>query len=187
MTNLNHDPEPFVANFVPVSVRHRSDGWTTDRQVAFIEALAQSGCVADAAKSVGLSVRSAYALRQHSFANSFRAAWDAAINFAIKRLSDEALSRAIHGVSRAVIYKGEVVGERRYYDERLTMFLLRYRDPVTYGKFRDTMHYEQRPDGPANILSLLTIDLAREEWAADFRAAKAGEGASPDASAEVHA
>jgi hypothetical protein len=180
MTNPNRAPEPFTANFVPVSVRHRSDGWTTDRQVAFIEALAQSGCVADAAKSVGLSARSAYALRQHSVAESFRAAWDAALDFAIKRLSDAAFSRAIHGVSRPIMHKGEIVGERRYYDERLTMFMLRYRDPVTYGKFRDDMHFKQHPQGPATLLSLLTIKLAREEWAADFRLAKADETGSAD-------
>lgn len=34
-------------------------------------------------------------------------------------------------------YKGEVVGEHRRYNENLTMFILRYRDPVTYARSWD--------------------------------------------------
>jgi hypothetical protein len=35
-------------------------------------------------------------------------------------------------------YKGELVGEHRRYDERLTQFLLRYRDPLRYAKSLET-------------------------------------------------
>ena len=31
--------------FVPTSASNRHDGWTAERQIAFIEALADSGCV----------------------------------------------------------------------------------------------------------------------------------------------
>ena len=47
----------------PVPVRPRHDGWTPERQYGFIDALAQSGCVAEAARSVGMSVEDAYRLR----------------------------------------------------------------------------------------------------------------------------
>ena len=54
-------------------------------------------------------------------------AWDAALDNAMHRLEEAALSRAIHGVARPIFYHGEQVGEWREYDERLAMFLLRYR------------------------------------------------------------
>jgi hypothetical protein len=120
-----------------VPVRARRDGWTPERQAGFIRALAESGCVVEACARVGMSDSSAYRLVARSDAVSFRLAWDAAMDFATRRLSSAAFSRALNGVSVPVFYQGEVVGERRYYDERLTMFLLRYRDPLRYGKWRD--------------------------------------------------
>jgi hypothetical protein len=123
--------------FEPAHPRPRFDGWTPGRQVAFIRALAESGCVADACRAVGMSERSAYALRARTDAISFRNAWEVALDFAIRRLSDAALSRAIHGVAVPMFYRGEQVGERRLYNERLAMFLLRYRDPRRYGRWND--------------------------------------------------
>ncbi len=52
-----------------------------------------------------------------------------------------------------MFYKGEQVGERRYYDERLTQFLLRYRDPVRYGAWRDSYEARRHPDGAAIVLA----------------------------------
>jgi hypothetical protein len=131
--------------FKPVPLRARHDGWTPEKQVAFIEALAASGCVDEACQRVGMHRSSAYELRARPEAESFRAAWQAALSHAIQRLEDAAFSRALNGVARPVFYKGELIGERRYHDERLTMFLLRYRDPARYGRWRDQM----RVDVPA--------------------------------------
>jgi hypothetical protein len=128
-----------IPPFDPVIVRTRHDGWTADRQIAFIQALAECGCVTEACARLGLSSSSAYALRARLDAQSFRYAWDAALDHAVQRLADAAFSRAIHGVTRPVFFQGEQVGERRHYDERLTMFLLRYRDPNRYGKWNDDM------------------------------------------------
>jgi hypothetical protein len=139
--------------FAPVPVRARHDGWTPDKQTGFIEALAECACVDEAAKRVGMSVQSAYALRRRLDAQSFRIAWDHALDYAVRRLSDAAFSRALNGVVRPVYYKGELVGERRYFDERLTMFLLRYRDPLRYGKWLDRCSFRQHEDGSAIALS----------------------------------
>ena len=81
-----------------------------------------------------MTSQSAYRLRRHFDAQGFRLAWDAALDYAIRRLSDAVYARAIHGVAVPHYYKGEVVGEHRRYDERLAMFLLRYRDPARYAK-----------------------------------------------------
>ncbi|MFA6124658.1 MAG: hypothetical protein WCS75_08610 [Sphingomonas sp.] len=149
-------------DFTPVALRGRHDGWTPERQTEFIEALAECGCVDAACRRVGLDPSSAYRLRRRVDAQSFRQAWDSALSYAIRRLSDAAFSRAIHGVSRPVFYQGEQIGERRHYDERLTMFLLRYRDPARYGKWLDGMVTIERYDGKAIDLSKM-VDRVEED------------------------
>jgi len=131
------DKLPLLA-FTPVPVKTRHNGWTPDRQLAFIEALAECGCIAEACQRVGMGRSSAYALRARADAAAFRLAWDAALEHAIRAISDAAFSRALHGVARPVFYKGQQVGERRYFDERLTIFLLRCRDPAFGDKSRGT-------------------------------------------------
>ena len=130
----------FTRHFTPVVVRNRHDGWTTARQADFIAALGESGCVTAACARVGMSTESAYRLRGRFDAVDFRQAWEAALDYAVERLSDAALSRAINGVAVPHYYKGEVVGEHRRYDERLTQFILRYRAPLTYARHWDRMH-----------------------------------------------
>lgn len=130
-------PDKPAPVFDPAKVRPRHDGWTPERQVAFIEALAATACVDEAARHVGMSRESAYTLRRRPGADSFRQAWELALNHAVARLADAALGRAMNGVATPIFYKGEQIGERRRYDERLTMFLLRYRDPCRYGAWRD--------------------------------------------------
>ncbi len=102
-------------------------------------ALAAGGCVRDACRAVGMSFASAYALRSRPAAIAFRAAWEAALDFAMSRLEDAALARAIQGVPRPVFYRGEQVGEWREHDERLAMFLLRYRRPQRFGSQLDRL------------------------------------------------
>lgn len=97
---MPHDPD----DFAPVRLRRRHDGWTPEKQVAFIEALAESGCVDEACKRVGMGRASAYALRARPDAIAFRLAWEAALDHAIRALTDAAFSRALNGVSRPVFY-----------------------------------------------------------------------------------
>lgn len=123
--------------FTPVQLRPRHDGWTAEKQIAFIEALAESACVEEACRRVGMSDSSAYQLRRGQRGAPFRQAWDSALDYALNRLEQAALSRALNGVPRPIFYKGEQVGEWRDYDERLTMFLLRNRRPARFGKWID--------------------------------------------------
>lgn len=155
---LPDEENPFV--FDHVHLRFRHDGWTPERQERFIEALAATGCVEHAARAVGKSVSSAYALKIRAEAKSFRMAWEAALEVGISRLSEAALSRAIYGVAQPVFYQGEQVGERRHYDERLTMFLLRYRDPARYGPWLDRVEsIEEKPDGAPLLLRRMLNQL----------------------------
>ncbi|GAA0658208.1 hypothetical protein FHT00_002156 [Sphingomonas insulae] len=157
------DPTDFQA----ASLRHRHDGWTPQRQVDFIAALSECGCVDAACRRVGISTTAAYALRGRVEAQSYRIAWDLALDHAIQRLSDAAYSRAIHGVAQPVFYKGEQIGERRKYDERLTQFLLRYRDPQRYGAWLDTCRAERAPDAAAIQLSKAMMQVEADAYARD--------------------
>jgi hypothetical protein len=89
-----------------VRVRARWDGWTADKQIAFVEALSETACVEEACRIVGMSPVSAYALRRRPAAHHFREAWDAALDMGVHRLEQAALGRALHGVARPVFYKG---------------------------------------------------------------------------------
>jgi len=63
-------------------VRARRDGWTPAHQRQFILHLARGRGVDEAARAVGRSRQTAYALRTRPGAEQFAAAWDAAIAFA---------------------------------------------------------------------------------------------------------
>lgn len=155
---------PRLEAAVPLRTRH--DGWTPEKQVDFIEALAECGCVAHACQRVGMQPQSAYALRRRVDAQSFRIAWEMALDYAVQRLAEAALSRAIHGVAVPVFFQGEQIGERRHFDERLTRFILRCRDPVHYGAWIDRLVGARRhPDGAARQLSYAIHNLEGDAYA----------------------
>ena len=82
----------------PVPRKPRRDGWTPERQRAFIAALAELGCIEHAARSVGISVKSCYQLRRAPKAEGFAAAWDAALREAdARRIAEWARSEAADG------------------------------------------------------------------------------------------
>ncbi|HEU0098113.1 MAG TPA: hypothetical protein VFQ67_04985 [Allosphingosinicella sp.] len=76
---------PDFLQFTPVKVTGRRHGWETGRQVEFIAALARGVPLAEAARLVGKSRSTAYALRRQPGAESFTAAWVAALNHAKER------------------------------------------------------------------------------------------------------
>src|SRR3954462_7955864 len=52
--------------FEPVPLRPRRDGWTVEKQYAFIEALAETGIVEEACRRVGMSRTSVDNLRRRA-------------------------------------------------------------------------------------------------------------------------
>lgn len=129
-------PEPAEPlDFVPVErERQRVDGWTPQRQRDFIGILADTGCVREAAKLVGMSESSAYRLRRSLEGQSFSYAWELAMRQASRRLVDVAFERALKGVEDPVFDRdGQCTYVRRKYNDRLLMFLLRAHNPAQYG------------------------------------------------------
>ena len=126
----NSDP----LDFTPVPRgNERHGGWTAEAQRAFIDALADCASVNGAAQRVGKTASTAYRLRAAAGAASFAAAWDAARQMGISQLEDVAMDRAIKGVEVPVFHKGERVGERRWFDNRLLMSMLRHNRSRRYG------------------------------------------------------
>lgn len=106
--------------FLPVPLRARADGWTAERQAAFLVALARTGSVAGAAREVGLSRASAYALRARPGAGSFAAVWDAVLagerRVQRKLTPEERHAAAIEGMVKPLVWKGRCVAIARKYD-----------------------------------------------------------------------
>jgi len=120
--------------FTPVP-RHynRHDGWTPERQLGFIEALADTGSVRAAANTVNMTPEGAYLLRRHPEATEFRKAWEAALALGIQRIEDVAMDRALNGVEVPVYHFGKIIGTRIVYNDRLLMFMLRNRAPKRFA------------------------------------------------------
>lgn len=122
------DCEPL--DFTPVPLRARRDGWTPERQRRFIMFLRGGASPSVAARTVGKSKQTAYALRARTEAASFRAAWDRAVgqarHDAVSRSRERPsqFERAVIGVVQPVMYRGRKVGEGRSFDDRALITML---------------------------------------------------------------
>lgn len=125
-----HGFDPADFQWVPVRRKRRHDGWSEERQRLFIETLADTGSVTEAARAARMSLQSCYRLRRSPDAVTFAAAWDAALDQASKMLADIAFDRAISGVDEPVLDKdGHCIYVRTRYNDRLLMFLMRAHAP----------------------------------------------------------
>ena len=89
--------------FIPVSLRRRRDGWSPELQFRFIEMLAAGATPGEAAGRLGKNRQNAYALRGRPGAESFAAAWDAAVAWARRsRIRAEPAGRTPQRAARRV-------------------------------------------------------------------------------------
>lgn len=160
MTHAADTPSTALTTFTPVpGLKDRSNGWKPHVQRAFIAALAETGSVRAACQAVGRSDHGAYQLRRHPDAHEFRAAWDEALDYGVKRIEDAAVDRAIYGTEETIHYHGDLVATRRRYNERLVMFILRSRLPDRYT------------DGRArglNALDRQQLEKLKQEWLTEY-------------------
>ncbi|WP_242183382.1 hypothetical protein [Sphingomonas sp. CARO-RG-8B-R24-01] len=139
-TPVARSDRPDLPDFAPVPRKYRHDGWTPERQKAFIEALADTGCVSRAAAMVNMAQANCYTLRRAPSAEEFRRAWDAALDFGLQRLKDIAFERAIEGYQVPVFVGGRLMGYRRKTNDALLMFCLRHYGHDAEGR-RSTIAY----------------------------------------------
>jgi hypothetical protein len=140
--NAAHVPVPAASlpDFAPIPLQKRHDGWTPERQKAFVEALADTGCVSIACRMVNMSQRSFYQLRRQPGAEGFRAAAEAAQALGLQVVKDEAFERAMTGELIPVFVAGKLLGFRRKKNDRLLMFILRHYGQDAAGR-RTTINY----------------------------------------------
>jgi len=119
------ETSPRVPPFLPVPVREHHNGWTPRRQADFLGYLAETGSVSAACKRVGKSREAAYKLRRRPDAESFAAAWDAALGAPARQLTDDDLEyRALRGLIRPVMRAGRYVGVRQKPDNSALLRLI---------------------------------------------------------------
>ena len=147
--------------FTPVVPRHAMhNGWTADRQRGFIEALASTGSVESACRSVSMKSGGAYRLRRAPGGEGFAAAWAAALDLGVQRVEDVAMDRALNGVEQPVYSYGKLVGTRTAHNDRLLMFMLRNRAGERFGG----------DAGPNGNLNAGRINELKAQWLAEHKA-----------------
>lgn len=153
-----------VAELTPQEIEaigRRHNIWTRPKMAKFLDALAASGSVAQAARSVGMSRQSAYRLRARLSNQAFDMAWEAALEFGLQQLAHAALDRALNGVEEPIFHEGEQVGTRTRFDEKLTMFLLA--NPGRVG--RRPLHRELLLENWDDLLGFVAEFPANDEAA----------------------
>ncbi|RYD42580.1 MAG: hypothetical protein EOP63_12515 [Sphingomonadales bacterium] len=111
--------------FMP-GLRIRADGWTVARTRTFLALLAQTGCVADAARVAGVSTTSVNRSRK-LFAPFDRACAEALAN-ALRGLEAVAYQRAVEGRETVVIRDGREVERRIMPSDSLLAMLIKRGD-----------------------------------------------------------
>ena len=124
---------PSPIDFVPAPTRKRHAGWTAEKQRKFIERLALTGSAGQASAAAGVASSSAYRLRNKAGADSFAAAWDAAMKLAATRGAAIAWDRGLNGRVERYYKDGELVMERRIPSDYLLTWLLSRIDPLQFG------------------------------------------------------
>lgn len=123
--------------FHPVPVRDRKDGWSVERQCAFLGHLYLTGCVTSAARAVGMGRESAHRLRRREGAEGFSHAWDVVLTppgegrisrarTDWRKVTDDELFRRLHaGLVAPLIHRGRVTGIRKKPDNSALLRLVR--------------------------------------------------------------
>ena len=160
-----------LPTFTPVPrQRMRRGGWSADRQREFIALLAETGSVRAACRRMGVGEHHIYKLRGHPEADSFRKAWEAALDLGIARIEDVAMDRALYGVETPVYHCGELIGTRRVHNDRLLMFLLKNRAPRRFPEGQT-----RRPDAIDAMQTERLKKQWRREWENERRHVSTGE------------
>lgn len=130
----------------------------------FLEALAQTGIITDAAQAAGVARETYYYWAEHD--DAFATAAAAAKEMAADRLEKEMVRRAVDGVSKPVYQGGELVGAITEYSDTLLIFALKAMRPEKYRERHDYRH--AGADGsPLIPLSVLREALADAEADSD--------------------
>ncbi len=122
-------PQPCTNTVQDIETSARSD-----KEDLFLSLLSEGVSVCEACTRAGMPRRSVYARRRDD--KAFAALWDEALSMAADTLEAEADRRGRDGWSEDVYYRGQVVGQRRRYSDRMLIFRLRALRPELYKDIR---------------------------------------------------
>lgn len=146
--------------FTPVPRQaKRKDGFTPERQRQFIAMLAATGSVTAGCKAIGCSDDAMYKLRHAAGAESFAAAWDAAVARGARRILDVMVDNAITGTPEYLYVNGQIAAERRRFNTRAQMWIVSHYLPELFGVTGGLMH----SSGSAAYLTRMKKEW-RREW-----------------------
>lgn len=125
---------PPLPGFDPVPLRYRVDGWTPEKQRAYVEHLAETLCPETAAALVGMSAESVRRLRRRPGSEGLNAACDAALRKGLAERGRAALiDEAVNGRLVRRFYHGELISEERIRSPRLLLALLEKAEALFAG------------------------------------------------------
>ena len=177
----------FAAAGLPATTERaqRHDGWTPDRQRAFLESIAEGYSVEQACRLVGMAPSSAYALRRRAAGAGFALGWRAANLLAREKVADTLLARAIDGQVDTYTRADGATVTRHRYDNRLASTMLARLDRFADAEAREATHHAarlvaaefdsfldlvERGEGPARAGLFLGTRLVGEEGDPDLDA-----------------
>lgn len=141
----------------------RHNGWNRQKLAAFLRELAASQSVAQAARAVGMSRQSAYALRNRLQGTPFALGWEVALEMGFTQLAHAVMDRAINGEEVQHWYHGELVATTRRYDNKLAQWCLE--NPWKVGRSQMAREWSA-----GNFDALLErIEWASLDWEAGER------------------
>jgi hypothetical protein len=106
----------------------------SDKEFLFLNLLSEGVSVCEACERAGIPRRSVYARRNAD--KSFADQWDECLRMAADTLEGEADRRGRDGWSEHVYYRGQIVGQRKRYSDRMLMFRLKALKPERYKDVR---------------------------------------------------
>ena len=141
MSGAAHLPAPKAATpkLPAVKRKPRHNEWTRAKMAEFLRELAATQNVAVAAKNVGMSRASAYALRNRLKGTPFDLGWEVALEMGFTQLAHAVMDRAINGVEQEHYYHGQLIGTSRKYDNRLAQYVLN--NPWKIGRAQAAREY----------------------------------------------
>lgn len=147
--------------------RHaRYDGLSAVRKRAFLRAVAETGQLQKACERIGVSAQTVALLRKRS--PEFDEACENALRISLPSIAQIAYERAVDGWDEDVVVRGEVVGTRRRYSERLLSDLLKAELAARHAeRVEDVKQGRNRPPPPkpGETMKVLLDRLSKIEQA----------------------
>lgn len=129
-SSLHDDTDARLPAAAFLSYKNRADGWSAGRQAACLAHLADNGIIADAVRSVGMSVGGSYSLRRQARGYPFNLGWEAALIIMRRIVTDNLMTAAIRGeVAEWVREEGKTTYIRQ--NAKLSLALLDRVNPAT--------------------------------------------------------